>query len=143
MTDFNARVFKDEMTKHNYVNSQAVQVWTTEAARHKRFVNTLNASFEVNPNPVTLDQLTKEDKARSDCVEIAIKTAKAEKNQGWGYLEMGQEYVNNLVMKYEGDLSQCTEIERKTIDYIESLDARRKQLVEVTKLIPTRKDGKQ
>ncbi len=90
-----------------------------------------------------MDQLAKEDKARSDCVEIALKTAEAEKNQGWGYLEMGQEYVNNLVMKYQGDLSQCTEIERKTIDYIESLDARRKQLVEVTKQIPTRKDGKQ
>lgn len=133
MTDYNARVFKQEMEAHHYVNSLAVKVWTTEAGRHKRFVKALNAYFESDPNPVTLDQIKVEDQARSDCVEKALLTAQAEKGQGWGYLENGQKYVDNLVVKYQGDLSQCTDIERKTVDYIEILDARSKQLADITK----------
>lgn len=133
MTDFNARVFKQEMEAHQYVNSLAVKLWTTEAARHKRFVKLLSGCFESDPNPVTLNQIKLEDQARSDCVENALWTAQAEKGQGWGYLESGQKYVDNLVVKYQGDLSQCTELERRTVDYIESLDARSKELPDIMK----------
>ncbi|WP_334468966.1 hypothetical protein [Levilactobacillus sp. HBUAS67488] len=69
------------------------------------------------------------DEERVKYVWWALDTAEAEHLQGWRYLEDGSDFVNAMLIKYEGDLSQRTQIERAQSEYIEVLEEAQQQLI--------------
>lgn len=60
---------------------------------------------------------------------LAIETAEAEKLQGWRYLEDGSDFVNALLIKYEGKLEKCTHLEKLKTEYIEILEETQQKMI--------------
>lgn len=134
MTELNAKTFKEFMVEHNLTVSKAVNVFMRMAAIHKRRLDVISKTFENAPdNPVLLDFITQEDKARQDAIQQAKWTAQVEKAQGWPFLEHGDDYVNALMIKYEGNLEKCNEEEKLTVKWIELLDNQRRFLDETVR----------
>ncbi|WP_203648947.1 hypothetical protein [Secundilactobacillus yichangensis] len=141
MTEWNAATYKEYMQKNHLVESRAVKSFVLEAAKQMRWVKIYSDYMNDDPNPVTLNFMEKADKDRQEAIKMALWTAMEEKKQGWQFLENGQEYVNTLMLKYQGDLTKCTDEERLTEQFIDELDQQsRRQSKQVSKQISRKKE---
>lgn len=141
MTEWNAKTYKEFMENNHLLESRAVKSFVREAAKQMRAVKIYSDYMADDPNPVTLDFMEQADKARQEAIKMAIWVATEEKKQGWKFLEDGQEYVNTLMLKYQGDLTKCTDEERLTEQFIDELDQQsRRQSKQVSKRIVKRRE---
>lgn len=86
----------------------------------------MEATVKANPeNKVLRATYKRLDEYRANYAWQALDTAKAESLQGWRYLEDGSDFVNALLIKYEGDLSKCTHLEKLKSEYIEKCKQQR------------------
>lgn len=142
MSDYmNAREYQAIMSEKGYKESQAVKLALRLASKYKRQEVLLKHAAEAEPaNPVYAVMSEKSSSERASYVWQAINIAEAEHNQGWQYFENGDDFVAGLMVKYEGDLTQCDEFEKKTIEFINYLDQLKKQVSE--QLRPVKTKGK-
>jgi len=111
------------MQSENLRSSQAVKVYLTKAAHFYNQQKVLQRAVVNHPANITLEaEMRHVDESRVENVWLAIETAKEEKKQGWLYLENGNNYVNTLLIKYEGQMERCTRLEKVKTEYIEILE---------------------
>lgn len=126
----NYREYQAIMHDQGLQDSQAVEAYLTRAKHHARMVKKMQASYDLmGMNEAMYNLIKREDQKRSEMVQAAIETAQAEKAQGWKYLEDGPTFVESLLIKYEGDLSQATVEESKQMelaDLLDTMDKRQK-----------------
>lgn len=102
--------------------SRAVKVYLSKAKHcHQRRKLMRKAVTEHPRNVVLQTEYQHLDESRVENVWLAIETAQAEKLQGWHYLEDGDDFVYTLLVKYQGDVSQYSWLEKAQVDYIEIL----------------------
>lgn len=141
MTEWNAKTYKEFMENNCLVESRAVKSFITEAAKQMHAMKVYSDYMADDPNPVTLNFMEQADKKRQQNIEMAIWVATEEKKQGWKFLENGQEYVNTLMLKYQGDLTKCTDEERLTEQFIDELDQQsRRQSKKISKRISRKRE---
>lgn len=141
MTEWNAQTYKSFMQQNHLTESRAVKSFIREAAKQMHWMKIYSDYMQSDPNPVTLSFMDKADKDRQEAIKMALWVAAEEKKQGWKFLENGQEYVNNLMLKYQGDLTNCTDEERLTEQFIDELDQQsRRQSKQVSKRISRKRE---
>lgn len=119
----NFHEFQRIMQSESLQSSQAVKVYLAKAAHFYNQQKVLQRAVMNHPNNVALEaELKHVDESRVENVWLAVETAKEEKKQGWLYLENGSDYVNALLIKYEGHMERCTRLEQVKTEYIEILE---------------------
>ncbi|QOX67339.1 hypothetical protein GNY08_07075 [Levilactobacillus brevis] len=115
--------YKEVMTAEGLTSSRAVKLYLLKANGFFKQQELLKVAVAAHPNNVALMAgLKHADESRVENVWLAIETARAEKLQGWKYLEDGNDFVNTLLIKYEGDMTRCTHLEKLKTEYIEILE---------------------
>lgn len=118
--------FKDIMADNGWHMSRAVKVYLVKASHCFKQRELMTGSIKAHPdNRVLQAEYKRLDELRANYVWQALDTAEAEYLQGWRYLEDGSEFVNAMLVKYRGDLTQCTRTERLKSAYIELLERER------------------
>lgn len=119
----NFHEYQRVMNSEGLRSSQAVKIYLSKAAHYYNQQKVLQRAVVNHPNNVALGaELKHVDESRVENVWLAIETAKEEKRQGWLYLENGSDYVNTLLIKYEGHMDWCTRLEKIKTEYIEILE---------------------
>ncbi|WP_268914067.1 hypothetical protein [Lentilactobacillus sp. SPB1-3] len=117
-------IMQDELLEE----SRAVNAYLSRAKRFANHVKLMKKSFARMGMNDTLYKLVKqEDTKRAEMVWSAIETARLEKRQGWRLLEDGDAYVESLIAKYQGDLSQALPEESKRLELAELLETMEKR----------------
>ncbi|WP_407885992.1 hypothetical protein [Levilactobacillus sp. N40-8-2] len=119
----NFHEYQKIMDSEGLRNSMAVKLYLTKAAHFYNQQKALQQAVGSHPHNLALSaELRRVDESRVENVWLAIETAKAEKLQGWQYLEDGSDYVNTLLVKYEGQMDRCSRLESLKTEYIEILE---------------------
>lgn len=122
--------FQKVMKSENLESSQSVKLYLKKAAHYFNQQKVLQRAVVNHPNNVALEaELKHVDESRVENVWLAIETAKAEKLQAWKYLENGSDFVNTLLIKYEGDMTRCSHLEKLKTEYIEILEEMQQQQI--------------
>lgn len=125
-----SRQFKAIMSKNGWHMSQAVKIYLIKASHCFKQRKLMEATVKAHPeNKVLRATYKRLDESRANYAWQALDTAKAESLQGWRYLEDGSDFVNALLIKYEGDLSKCTHLEKLKSEYIEILEEERQKQI--------------
>lgn len=126
----NFKEFKEIMAFEDFKMSQAVKVYLSKAVHYHKIQVSLKKAVVSHPHNLALAaELDKAIESRIENVWLAIETAEAEKLQGWRYLEDGSDFVNTLLIKYEGQLEKCTHLERLKTEYIEILEETQQKMI--------------
>lgn len=116
--DFNAI-----MDENDWHMSRAVKMYLVKASHCFKQRKLLAKAVRVHPNNRVLQaEYRRLDERRVNYVWWALDTAKAEHLQGWQYLEDGSDFVSAMLIKYKGDLTRCSQVERIKSEYIELLE---------------------
>lgn len=111
--------FKAIMAENGYQKSKAVDVYLNKAMHYNKLIKSINANIKDKEPVVKLKMekfIKKYDDARIEAVWDAINVAKLEKYQGWKFIEDGDEFILQLQIKYQGNMKQATEFERKQVE---------------------------
>lgn len=111
--------FKAIMAENGYQKSKAVDVYLSKAMHYNRLAKRLVANTHDKEPVVRLKMekfIKKYDDARIEAVWDAINVAKLEKYQGWRFVEDGDEFILQLQIKYQGNMKQATESEKKQVE---------------------------
>lgn len=125
--------FKAIMAENGYQKSKAVDVYLDKAMHYHRLAKRLVAKTQDKEPVVRLKMekfVKKYDDARIEAVWNAINVAKLEKIQGWRFIEDSDEFILQLQIKYQGNMKQATEFEKKQVELSTLYEqAYKKQLV--------------
>ena len=111
--------FKAIMAENSYQKSKAVDVYLNKAMHYNKLAKRLVTNTQDKEPVVKLKMekfIKKYDDARVEEVWNAINVAKLEKYQGWRFIEDGDEFILQLQIKYQGNMKQATEFERKQVE---------------------------
>ena len=111
--------FKAIMSENGYQKSKAVDVYLDKAMHYNKLAKRLVTNTQDKEQVVKLKMekfIKKYDDARVEAVWDAINVAKLEKYQGWRFIEDGDEFILQLQIKYQGNMKQATEFERKQVE---------------------------
>ena len=111
--------FKAIMAENGYQKSKAVDVYLNKAMHYNKLAKRLVTNTQDKEQVVKLKMekfIKKYDDARIEAVWDAINVAKLEKYQGWKFIEDGDEFILQLQIKYQGNMKQATEFERKQVE---------------------------
>ena len=111
--------FKAIMAENGYQKSKAVDVYLNKAMHYNKLAKRLVTNTQDKEQVVKLKMekfIKKYDDARVEAVWDAINVAKLEKYQGWRFIEDGDEFILQLQIKYQGNMKQATEFERKQVE---------------------------
>ena len=111
--------FKAIMTENGYQKSKAVDVYLDKAMHYNKLIKSIKANIKDKEPVVKLKMekfIKKYDDARIEAVWDAINVAKLEKYQGWRFIEDGDEFILQLQIKYQGNMKQATEYEKKQVE---------------------------
>lgn len=124
--------YEEVMAAEGLVSSRAVKLYLLKANDFFRQQEQLKLAVAAHPNNVALAAgLKHADESRVENVWLAIETARAEKLQGWKYLEDGSDFVNTLLVKYKGDMTRCTHLEKLKTEYIEILEEEQQRQIKI------------
>lgn len=111
--------FKAIMAENGYQKSKAVDVYLNKAMHYNKLIKSIKANIK-NKEPVVklkIEKFVKKyNEARIEAVWDAINVAKLEKYQGWRFIEDGDEFILQLQIKYQGNMKQATEFEKKQVE---------------------------
>lgn len=111
--------FKAIMAENGYQKSKAVDVYLNKAMHYNKLIKSIKANTE-DKEPVVKLKMEKFIKMYNDkrieAVWDAINVAKLEKCQGWKFIEDGDEFILQLQIKYQGNMKQATEFEKKQVE---------------------------
>ena len=111
--------FQTVMGENGYQKSKAVDVYLNKAIHYNRMIKSIKANIE-DKEPVVKAKMEKfiklYDGKRIEAVWNAIKVAELEKLQGWKFIEDGEGFVLQLQIKYQGNLKEATEFEKKQVE---------------------------
>lgn len=127
----NSKEFKAIMDENGWRTSEAVKVYLNFAAHYKRLYNKLKSNYEDRDlnTDFLQKQLRRLDEKRVNSVWLALDTAQDEQLQGWRFIEDGEEYLNMLMVKYDCDLSKCTELEKLKVAFTQNVDEQRRKQI--------------
>ena len=111
--------FKAIMAENGYQKSKAVDVYLNKAMHYNKLIKSIKANIKDKEPVVKLKMekfIKKYDGARIEAVWDAINVAKLEKYQGWRFIEDGDEFILQLQIKYQGNMKQATEFEKKQVE---------------------------
>ena len=111
--------FKAIMAENGYQKSKAVDVYLNKAMYYNKLIKSIKANIKDKEPVVKLKMekfVKKYDDARIEAVWGAINVAKLEKYQGWRFIEDGDEFILQLQIKYQGNMKQATEFEKKQVE---------------------------
>lgn len=111
--------FKAIMAENGYQKSKAVDVYLNKAMHYNKLAKRLVTNTQDKEQVVKLKMekfIKKYDDARVEAVWDAINVAKLEKYQGWRFIEDGDEFILQLQIKYQGNIKQATEFEKKQVE---------------------------
>lgn len=111
--------FKAIMAENGYQKSKAVDVYLNKAMHYNKLIKSIKANIKDKEPVVRLKMekfVKKYDDARIESVWDAINVAKLEKYQGWKFIEDGDEFILQLQIKYQGNMKQATEFEKKQVE---------------------------
>lgn len=111
--------FKAIMAENGYQKSKAVDVYLDKAMYYHRLAQKIVSNTQDKEPVVKLKMekfVKKYDDARIEAVWDAINVAKLEKYQGWRFIEDGDEFILQLQIKYQGNMKQATEYEKKQVE---------------------------
>lgn len=111
--------FKAIMAENGYQKSKAVDVYLNKAMRYNKLIKSIKANIKDKEPVLKLKMekfIKKYDDARIEAVWDAISVAELEKLQGWKFIEDGEEFILQLQIKYQGNMKQATEFERKQVE---------------------------
>lgn len=111
--------FKAIMAENGYQKSKAVDVYLNKAMHYNKLIKSIKANIKDKEPVVKLKMekfIKKYDDARIEAVWDAINVAKLEKYQGWRFIEDGDEFILQLQIKYQGNMKQATEYEKKQVE---------------------------
>lgn len=111
--------FKAIMAENSYQKSKAVDVYLDKAMHYNKLIKSIKANIKDKEPIVKLKMekfVKKYDDARIEAVWDAINVAKLEKYQGWKFIEDGEEFILQLQIKYQGNMKQATEFEKKQVE---------------------------
>ena len=111
--------FKAIMAENGYQKSKAVDVYLNKAMYYNKLIKSIKANIQDKEPVVKLKMekfVKKYDDARIEAVWGAINVAKLEKYQGWRFIEDGEEFILQLQIKYQGNMKQATEFEKKQVE---------------------------
>lgn len=111
--------FKAIMAENGYQKSKAVDVYLNKAMHYNKLIKSIKANIKDKEPVLKLKMekfIKKYDDARIEAVWDAINVAKLEKYQGWKFIEDGEEFILQLQIKYQGNMKQATEFERKQVE---------------------------
>ena len=111
--------FKAIMAENGYQKSKAVDVYLNKAMHYNKLIKSIKANTKDKEPVVKLKMekfVKKYDDARIEAVWDAINVAKLEKYQGWRFIEDGDEFILQLQIKYQGNMKQATEFEKKQVE---------------------------
>lgn len=111
--------FKAIMAENGYQKSKAVDVYLNKAMHYHRLAQKIVANTQ-DKQPIVKAKIEKFIKMYNDkkieAVWDAINVAKLEKYQGWRFIEDGDEFILQLQIKYQGNMKQATEFEKKQVE---------------------------
>lgn len=111
--------FQTVMGENGYQKSKAVDVYLNKAIHYNRMIKSIKANIE-DKEPVVKAKMEKFIKMYNDkrieAVWDAIKVAELEKLQGWKFIEDGEGFVLQLQIKYQGNLKEATDFEKKQVE---------------------------
>ena len=111
--------FKAIMAENGYQKSKAVDVYLNKAMHYNKLAKRLVTNTQDKEQVVKLKMekfIKKYDDTRIEAVWDAINVAKLEKYQGWKFIEDGEEFILQLQIKYQGNMKQATEFEKKQVE---------------------------
>ena len=111
--------FKAIMAENGYQKSKAVDVYLNKAMHYHRLAQKIVTNTQDKEPVVRLKMekfVKKYDDARIEAVWDAISVAELEKLQGWKFIENGDEFILQLQIKYQGNMKQATEFEKKQVE---------------------------
>ncbi len=111
--------FKAIMAENGYQKSKAVDVYLDKAMHYNKLIKSIKANIKDKEPVIKLKMekfIKKYDDARIEAVWDAINVAKLEKYQGWKFIEDGDEFILQLQIKYQGNMKQATEFEKKQVE---------------------------
>lgn len=111
--------FQTIMTENGYQKSKAVDVYLNKAMHYNKMIKSIKTNVK-DKGPVAKAKMKKfiklYDSKRIEAVWGAIKVAELEKLQGWKFIEDGEGFVLQLQIKYQGNLKEATEFEKKQVE---------------------------
>lgn len=119
MSYMDYKEFKAIMAENGYQKSKAVDVYLNKAMHYHRLAQKVVVNTQDKEPVVKLKMekfVKKYDDARIEAVWDAISVAKLEKLQGWKFIEDGDEFILQLQIKYQGNMKQATEFEKKQVE---------------------------
>lgn len=111
--------FKAIMSENGYQKSKAVDVYLNKAMHYNKLIKSIKENIKDKEPVVRLKMekfIKKYDDARVEAVWDAINVAKLEKYQDWRFIEDGDEFILQLQIKYQGNMKQATEFEKKQVE---------------------------
>ena len=111
--------FQAIMLENSYQQSKAVEVYLNKASYYTRLIKRIVENTS-DKQPIVKAKIEKFIKMYNDkrieAVWDAINVAKLEKYQGWKFIEDGEEFILQLQIKYQGNMKQATEFEKKQVE---------------------------
>lgn len=111
--------FQSLMVENGYQKSKAVDVYLSKAMHYSKMIKSIKTNVK-DKDPVVKAKMEKfiklYDDKRIEAVWGAIKVAELEKLQGWKFIEDGEGFVLQLQIKYQGNLKEATEFEKKQVE---------------------------
>lgn len=111
--------FQNLMAENGYQKSKAVDVYLNKAMHYNKMIKSIKTNVK-DKDPVVKAKMEKfiklYDDKRIEAVWGAIKVAELEKLQGWKFIEDGEGFVLQLQIKYQGNLKETTEFEKKQVE---------------------------
>ncbi|WP_353990065.1 hypothetical protein ABVF11_02240 [Pediococcus argentinicus] len=125
------KMYQAIMAENGYEESTATKLFLKRAESFQRQKTALLfAEAKAPGNKIYLADLKKIEELKEQAIHDAIDCAKVEKLQGFKFLDDGggDVYMNDMMLKYQGDLSLMTDIEKCTFQYFELLDLMQKEI---------------
>lgn len=111
--------FQSIMAENGYQKSKAVDTCLSKAMYYNKMIKSIKTNIK-DKEPVVKAKMEKfiklYDNKRIEAVWDAVKVAELEKLQGWKFIEDGEGFVLQLQIKYQGNLKEATEFEKKQVE---------------------------
>ena len=127
--NYDGKEYLKIMQEAGYTRSLAVKVYEQEVAYWKRVSDGLRLHQEKDPRrSKSYDKMLRySENKRVEAVFTALDLAEIEKEQGWLFVEDGEAFLNLLIAKYQGDLTQMNAIESAKLEMIDKLESKIKR----------------
>ena len=122
--------FQSIMAENGYQKSKAVDTCLSKAMHYNKMIKSIKTNIK-DKDPIVKAKMEKfiklYDDKRIEAVWGAIKAAELEKLQGWKFIEDGEGFVLQLQIKYQGNLKEATEFEKKQVELATLYEQARKK----------------